>query len=77
MGLPASPSQAKFPIWTGLLFSLPLIAIQLWFVVKHKQAFERPHGPSARRYDRWSKTGPVHSKRGLPCAVAVRFQGCK
>ncbi|MFZ0582298.1 MAG: hypothetical protein WAN72_14750 [Candidatus Acidiferrales bacterium] len=49
MGLPASPSQAKFPIWTGLLFSLPLIAIQLWFVVKHKQAFERPHGPSARQ----------------------------
>ena len=50
MGLPASPSSAKFPIWTGLLFSLPLIAIQLWFVVKHKQAFERPHGlgPSVR-----------------------------
>ncbi len=46
MGLPATPSTAKFPIWTGLLFSLPLIAIQLWFVVKHKQAFERPHGPS-------------------------------
>lgn len=47
MGLPASPSLAKFPIWTGLIFSLPLIAIQLWFVVKHKQAFERPRGSSA------------------------------
>lgn len=47
MGLPASPSAAKFPIWTGLIFSLPLIAIQLWFVVKHKHAFERPHGRSA------------------------------
>jgi hypothetical protein len=46
MGLPATPSPVKFPIWTGLLFSLPLIAIQLWFVVKHKQAFERRHGPS-------------------------------
>ena len=49
MGLPASPSAAKFPIWTGLIFSLPLIAIQLWFVIKHKHAFERPHGPSARQ----------------------------
>jgi hypothetical protein len=46
MGLPAASSPVKFPIWTGLLFSLPLIAIQLWFVVKHKQAFERPHRPS-------------------------------
>lgn len=47
MGLPASSAAVKFPIWTGLLFSLPLIAIQLWFVVKHKQAFERKHGRSA------------------------------
>jgi hypothetical protein len=47
MGLSASPSPVKFPIWTGLLFSLPLIAIQLWFVVTRKQVFERPHGPSA------------------------------
>jgi hypothetical protein len=46
MGLPAAPSPVKFPIWTGLLFSLPLIAIQLWFVVKHKQAFGRQHRPS-------------------------------
>jgi hypothetical protein len=45
VGLPASP--AKFPIWTGLLFGLPLIAIQLWFVVTRKQAFERRHGSSA------------------------------
>lgn len=45
MGLPASP--VKFPIWSGLIFGLPIIAIQLWFVVTRKQAFERPHGSSA------------------------------
>jgi hypothetical protein len=44
-GLPASP--VKFPIWSGLIFGLPMIAIQLWFVVTRKQAFERPHGSSA------------------------------
>jgi hypothetical protein len=44
-GLPASP--VKFPIWSGLIFGLPTIAIQLWFVVTRKQAFERPHGSSA------------------------------
>ena len=44
-GLPASP--VKFPIWSGLIFGLPIIAIQLWFVVTRKQAFERPHGSSA------------------------------
>jgi hypothetical protein len=46
MGLPAA-SPVKFPIWSGLLFSLPIIAVQLWFVVTRKQAFERPHGSSA------------------------------
>ncbi len=45
VGLPASP--VKFPIWSGLLFGLPLIAVQLWFVVTRKQAFERPRGSSA------------------------------
>jgi hypothetical protein len=44
-GLPASP--VKFPIWSGLILGLPIIAIQLWFVVTRKQAFERPHGSSA------------------------------
>jgi len=44
-GLPASP--VKFPIWSGLIFGLPIIAIQLWFVVTRKRAFERPHGSSA------------------------------
>jgi hypothetical protein len=44
-GLPAAP--VKFPIWSGLMFGLPMIAIQLWFVVTRKQAFERPHGSSA------------------------------
>lgn len=46
VGLPAG-SPGKFPIWSGLIFSLPIIAVQLWFVVTRKQAFERPHGSSA------------------------------
>lgn len=41
MGLPPTPFQ--FPIWFSLVFSLPMIAIQLWFVVTRKQAFEGPH----------------------------------
>jgi hypothetical protein len=47
MGLPPTPFQ--FPIWFSLLFSLPMIAIQLWFVVTRKQAFEGPHNPLASR----------------------------
>ncbi|MGB8800616.1 MAG: hypothetical protein WCC97_08010 [Candidatus Acidiferrales bacterium] len=42
MGLPPSPFQ--FPLWTSLLFSLPLIGVQLWFVVTRKQAFEGSRG---------------------------------
>jgi ABC-type antimicrobial peptide transport system permease subunit len=45
MGLPAT--QVQVPIWFSLVFSLPTIAIQLWFVVTRKQAFEGPHGPLA------------------------------
>jgi hypothetical protein len=47
MGLPPSPFQ--FPLWISLVFSLPLIGIQLWFVVTRKQAFEGPHGSTASR----------------------------
>jgi hypothetical protein len=47
MGLP--PTQFQVPIWLSLVFSLPMIAIQLWFVVTRKQAFEAPHGPLASR----------------------------
>jgi hypothetical protein len=47
MGLPPGPFQ--FPIWFSLVFSLPMIAIQLWFVVTRKQAFEGPHRSLASR----------------------------
>lgn len=47
MGLPPTPFQ--FPIWFSLVFSLPMIAIQLWFVVTSRQAFEGPHNPLASR----------------------------
>jgi hypothetical protein len=38
MGVPASPM--KFPIWYGLIFGLPIIAIQLWFLITSRKAFE-------------------------------------
>ncbi|MFZ3217312.1 MAG: hypothetical protein WA192_14740 [Candidatus Acidiferrales bacterium] len=44
LNLPSSPM--RFPLWFGLLFNLPLIAIQLWFVVTRKPAFEGPRRPS-------------------------------
>src|SRR5580692_10895787 len=47
LGLPPSPFQ--FPIWFSLVFSLPMIAIQLWFVVTRRQAFEGPHSRLASR----------------------------
>jgi hypothetical protein len=47
MGLPPSPFQ--FPIWFSLVFSLPMIAVQLWFVFTRRQAFEGPHNPLASR----------------------------
>jgi ABC-type antimicrobial peptide transport system permease subunit len=46
LGLP--PTQFRFPLWISLVFSLPWIAIQLWFVVRRKQAFEGSHSPLAR-----------------------------
>jgi hypothetical protein len=47
LGLP--PTQLQFPLWFSLVFSLPWIGIQLWFVVARKQAFEHPHNPLAPR----------------------------
>jgi len=47
MGLTPTPFQ--FPIWFSLVFSLPMIAIQLWFVVTRKQAFEGPHSSLVSR----------------------------
>jgi hypothetical protein len=47
LGLPPSPFQ--FPIWFSLVFSLPMIAVQLWFVVTRKQAFAGPHSSLAPR----------------------------
>src|SRR5580704_1954826 len=47
LGLP--PTQVQFPLWISLVFSLPWIAIQLWFVVTRKRAFEGSHEPLARR----------------------------
>jgi ABC-type antimicrobial peptide transport system permease subunit len=47
LGLP--PTQFQFPLWFSLVFSLPWIGIQLWFVVARKKAFEDPHGPLAPR----------------------------
>jgi hypothetical protein len=45
-----APTQFQVPLWTSLVFSLPTIAIQLWFVVTRKKAFvEGPHGPLAPR----------------------------
>jgi len=47
LGLP--PTQLQFPLWISLVFSLPWIAIQLWFVVTRRQAFEGPHSSLASR----------------------------
>jgi ABC-type antimicrobial peptide transport system permease subunit len=47
MGLPPSPFQ--FPLWLSLVFSLPMIGVQLWFVVTRKKAFAGPRSSSALR----------------------------
>jgi hypothetical protein len=48
MGLPAT-QQYRFPLWISLVFSLPVIAVQLWFVVKRKKAFEDAHRATGLR----------------------------
>jgi hypothetical protein len=35
-----APSPMKFPLWIGLIGGLPIIAIQLWFLITRKRAFE-------------------------------------
>jgi hypothetical protein len=40
IGAPASPMP--IPIWLSLIFALPVIAIQLGFVIASKKAFESP-----------------------------------
>jgi hypothetical protein len=47
LGLP--PSPFRFPLWISLIFSLPMIGIQLWFVVTRKPAFEGLHGSAPSR----------------------------
>jgi ABC-type antimicrobial peptide transport system permease subunit len=47
LGLP--PTQFQVPLWTSLVFSLPMIGVQLWFVVTRKKAFEGAHGSPASR----------------------------
>lgn len=47
LGLP--PTQFQVPLWFSLVFSLPWIAIQLWFVVTRKQAFEGVRGSHVPR----------------------------
>jgi hypothetical protein len=37
MGTAAVPMH--FPIWIGVVFSVPLLSLLLWFVVTRKQAF--------------------------------------
>jgi len=49
MNLPAGPSEMHIPLWLGLFFSLPFIAIQLWFLIASKPAFEGPRNPSPLR----------------------------
>jgi hypothetical protein len=46
LNLPASSTGVQVPLWFGLFFSLPFIAIQLWFLIASKKAFDTP--PSAR-----------------------------
>jgi hypothetical protein len=49
MNLPAGPSEMHIPLWLGLFFSLPFIAIQLWFLIASKPAFEGPRNPPPLR----------------------------
>jgi hypothetical protein len=49
MNRPAAPPDMHIPLWLGLFFSLPFIAIQLWFLIAAKRAFEGPQNPSRLR----------------------------
>lgn len=43
MALPAPATPMHFPMWLSLVFALPYIAVQLWFLIASKPAFEAPH----------------------------------
>jgi hypothetical protein len=45
MSLP--PSPVKFPIWIGLISGLPIIGVQLWFLIIRRKAFEERQDGSA------------------------------
>jgi len=46
MGLP-SGTMTTFPIWLAFVFSLPVICVVLWFLIKEKRAFQgSPADPS-------------------------------
>jgi hypothetical protein len=49
MNLPASSAQVHFPLWVALFFSLPVIGIQLWFLIASKSAFEGPANSTSVR----------------------------
>ena len=49
MNLPAAPPEMHIPLWLGLFFSVPFIAIQLWFLIASKPAFEGPRKPPPLR----------------------------
>jgi hypothetical protein len=38
---PAPANPMHFPMWLSLVFSLPYIAVQLWFLIASKPAFEK------------------------------------
>ncbi|HEY0703068.1 MAG TPA: hypothetical protein VGD60_09900 [Candidatus Acidoferrales bacterium] len=49
LNLPAPTTQMHFPMWLSLVFGLPFIAVQLWFLIATKPAFEgRPAPPDSR-----------------------------
>jgi hypothetical protein len=49
MNRAGAPPQMHIPLWLGLFFSLPFIAIQLWFLMAAQRAFEGPQNPSSLR----------------------------
>lgn len=36
------PMSFSFPVWTGMIGSLPIVAVILWFLITRKQAFASP-----------------------------------
>jgi hypothetical protein len=46
LGTPASPFH--IPMWTGLLFALPISSVVLWLLVANKNAFQGPHSAPLR-----------------------------